>query len=137
VPITVSVVVELSVGKSDDRTAQPSIADEVEDREVLRRSQRVVERQQHDTEPDQEVMGDSGNRRTQDDGRREIAIVAGVVLGEGHRREAPLVGPGALPQGSLVEVDGSRSERGGSHVVGERDFHSWSPFRLVLKRPIV
>ena len=118
--VEVELLVLLGPVAGAHRQAEPSLGDEVEHREVFGEPDRVVERQEDHAHADQHAFGDGGDGAAEHDRRRQVAVDRRVVLEEAHRVEAETVGPRALLERRLVEVDRGRTEVGRTHVVGQR-----------------
>ena len=103
----VELVLDRSIADAE-HDQDPTLADVVEGDEVLGEADRVIQRQQRGTDHDRRVLGDRRHGGSHREGRRQVAVVGAVVLGDHERRAPVLIGPrrhldgGAMQRGALL-----------------------------------
>ncbi len=87
-----------------DDELDPAFAEQVDDRNVFRDAQRIVERRHHRRDPDAYLVGAGGDGGREREGAGEVAVGRSVVFRQHHADEPEPVGPLDHVEGGAVAL---------------------------------
>jgi hypothetical protein len=116
----------LPVAEAED-VRDSTATDDVENSEVLGQADRLVEGQHGGGDHDREAVGPGRHRRREDQGRRKVAVIGGMVLREHGDDRATILGPRGHLDGGVVQVLDRRTERRCSHVEAKGEHPASAP----------
>ena len=124
----------LDVPRGDDQL-EPSPADDVDDRRVLRDPQRIVQGQDERSHPDPDVAGTRGRGGGHHERRRTVSVVAAVMLEKPYAVQSGGVGPGAHVERRGVQIGRVGAERGSAQIELQAELHRLTPQFATARRP--